>query len=190
MKKETIKTTLNFENPESCEKLVTPFDNDKGEIIAESKVAKDYYMLSNAPDAGNNYEERRANLRAKIKTLLQNYDSMRENKYRATICTFYKEKSATSSSGRVRKVETISISEIYEFIPSTIEHTTNGDMKKGPDISDNMRVVTWITGTESGRAWTFVRIKAKYTNSYISKTIADEIMQIKLELNSLGIPAE
>ncbi|MFN3918653.1 MAG: hypothetical protein ACK4K0_13105, partial [Flavobacteriales bacterium] len=64
----TIISTLNFDNPQSCEEIVTPFINDKGEVIAESKVAKEYYMTSNAPDAGNNYDERRANLRAKIKT--------------------------------------------------------------------------------------------------------------------------
>ncbi|MCK6607834.1 MAG: hypothetical protein L6Q46_05955 [Flavobacterium sp.] len=176
------------DRPQSCENTVTSYVNARGEIIAESKVAKEYYMTSNAPDAGSNYDERRANLRNRIKQLLLNYEQKRKNEYSLTTCTYYKTKSATSKSGRVRKDATIVIPEEYEFIPSSIEHTTNGDMKKGPSIVG--RTIKWTTGTESGRASTFVRIKAKYTENFIKKSINQEIADIKLELNNLGIPAE
>lgn len=177
------------DSPVSCDHVVPPFANDRGEVIAKSKVAKEYYLTSPASDdVGHTFDQRTANLRTKIASYFAAYISDRTEKYNLTRCTFHKVKTATSQSGRVRKSESIVIDNSFEFIPSTLEHTTNGDMKGGPNI--NGKSIDWVTGTNSGRAKTFVRISVRYTQEYIKSSLDSEIAAMKLELNNLGIPTE
>jgi len=166
-----------------------------GEIVSKVKLAKEYYMTSQDPDAGNTFEERTANLSKKIKSLFKEFREKRTTQYQNVQIVFTGSDWATGK--HTSKTVTIP-KNVYIF--TKIVRTTNGDWKGGPDINGVNRAewfegdipggsVTWTTGGHR-RAETFWTINAKYTSDYISSTIGIEEKSIKQMLNSQNLPTE
>jgi hypothetical protein len=166
-----------------------------GELVSKSKVAKDYYMYSTDEAAGRTFEERTKNLAKHIVPLLKEFADLRKGHYRAAAMTF---KGSDWATGKHTSKTEVIAADTYTF--TSIDRTTNGDWKGGPEIAGIDRSgwssgdipggsVTWITGGHH-HADTYWVITAKYAESFIERAVQSELEEAKKELYELKIPTE
>lgn len=172
-----------------------PLSYYSGELISQVKLAKEYYMTSTDPAAGNTFEERTANLSKKIKSLFETFKQTRTQEYRTLSFQF---KGSDWATGK-HTPKTVTIP-ANTYIFSKIVRTTNGDWKGGPVINGVNRAswfegdipggsVRWVTGGH-GKAKTNWTITARYSDSYITSLTANDTTALKNMLNAQGLPSE
>jgi len=181
--------------PQSITNQVPSISEFSGEIVSKVKLAKEYFMESNGPDVGRDFEERTANLSKRIVALFQEFREKRTTQYQNVQIVFTGSDWATGK----HTSKTVSIpNDVYIF--TKIVRTTNGDWKGGPIINGADRSkwfegdipggsVTWVTGGH-GSAETAWTINAKYSAAYISSTINNEEKSIKEALHAVNLPTE
>jgi hypothetical protein len=175
--------------PAQCFTQLTPFSNHKGKMVSQVKMAKEYFMNSTDPAAGNTYEERTANLKNEAKSIFAYYVTQRTNELKTILCKFREEKTCTNGTHSLKVVYgSLTIPDNYIMMPETIEKTQSGDLKA---FSINGNRIDFGAGRSSpGRAVAFVSVLARYTDGYISTFIENELAQVRVELNSLNLPTD
>lgn len=159
------------------------------EIMATAKTAKEYYLTSPDPAAGNSFEERMKNLKTKIDSIINDFKSDRFTEYEKVSCKFYKNCHTSNNHGRTRTKETLRIPIYYILLKETFKRTMNGDFKGGPTYHPDSNYISWVTGTESGSADAFISIHAKFKPDHINEIIIpQDVKTIKIELNKADIP--
>lgn len=177
--------------PQSWIHPMPPSFNDvmKGQITSQVRDAHQYFMYSNGPDVGRDYDERKANLQKKISSTFKAFLTARYKEYEKTLCLYY---ATTQSNAGNTKSNTITAENGLNLIPDSIDRTTSGEWKGGPYYAPdeiNPVSVSWTTGGNR-TASTYVYIKGKYNIEFIKGIIVTELNIARRELHELGIPTE
>jgi hypothetical protein len=172
-----------------------PVSQLSGDMVSEIKMAKEYYMTSNAPDAGQTYDERKKNLSTRTRKIFEDFSTKRTNQYKEVriVFTDYDWK----TNGTITTTANIPAN-VYTFYQ--MQRTTNGDWKGGPSINGADRsgwfsgdipggAVSWRTGGHhhSETHWT---IRARYADNYISSLVDQDVRSVKSTLQSMNLPTD
>jgi hypothetical protein len=172
-----------------------PLSQSSGDMVSEIKMAKEYYMNSSAPDAGQTYDERKKNLSVRIKKIFEEFSTKRTNQYKEVRIVF--EDFDWKTNGTITTTANIPAN-TYTFYK--MKRTMNGDWKGGPTINGADRTgwfegdipggaVSWRTGGHhhSETHWT---IWARYSDNYVASLVDQDVRSVKSTLQSMNLPTE
>lgn len=163
-------------------------DSSRDQVVATIRSAHRYFMESADPSAGKTYNERTSNFDAVAAARLREYKSARTAQYSRVECKY---EGSDNTTGRgARSNATIKTIPGQYFIIGTLERTTNGDWKGGPQWAGDSKEfpisLTWTTGGYRP-ANTFVKVTGKYIPSYITQSVEAELSAIRKVLADSGI---
>lgn len=174
--------------PTSCANPVPLLDSlGRSQMAARVRTAHQYYMNSTDASAGRTLEERTANFDRAAADLFRTLRRERTARYEATVCDY---KGVDWNQGGRSSWKTLSVEPGFYLVTSTLERTTNGDWKGGPEWGGDPSFPTsirWKTGGHR-RSETFVNIKARYLTAHITEQVRAELTSVREELARLGIP--
>lgn len=177
-----------LDDPVSCENPVPAFDAAaQRQMVAKLKTANTYFMTS--PDLGvtGSYEDRKARFDSTAVAELRSFRDQRLSQYRATVCQYAGSRSTSGRNARSRT--TLTAATGHYLLPATLERTTNGDWKGGPTWggpAGEPTSITWVTGGYRP-ASTFVRIKGRYSESFLVARVRQELDGVRKELADAGV---
>lgn len=178
-----------FVDQTSCENQVPLFDSSaRDQIAARIKTAYQYHMTSTDPAAQGTYEQRLERFNTAATADLRAFRDLRRSQYQATVCRY--DGSRRTSGRGARSATTLTVAEGQYLLRETLERTTNGDWKGGPNYggpADAPTSITWVTGGYRP-ARTFVRIQAKYSESFIRTRVQQELADVRRVLADANIP--
>lgn len=185
----TRRLPVTFAGPVFCENPIQAFNSSvRDQIVARIKTAYEYFLHSQDPAAQGTYEQRMERFNSAAAAELRTFRDLRRSQYQATRCR-YEATNHTTSRG-ARDAKTLTVDEGHYLLRETLERTTNGDWKGGPDYggpADAPTSITWVTGGYRP-ADTFVRIWAKYSESFIRTKVQEELADIRKVLADANIP--
>lgn len=169
---------------------VSELSNHQGVIVTSIKLAKEYYMNSTDPAAGNTFQQRRANLLKEVKNMFADFKSTRTTEYQKVsyIFTDFIKCKKSGNDGNLKLCwHVMSINEGCSI--TRIEKTENGNMKKWERTGNTF---SYAAGkTSPGTAKVDVQIKANYSAPYITTGLLEnDLKLIRAALDVLNLPSD
>ncbi|MDB5206111.1 MAG: hypothetical protein JWR72_1186 [Flavisolibacter sp.] len=169
---------------------VSELSSHQGVIVTSIKLAKDYYMNSTDPAAGNTFQQRRANLLKEVKTMFSEFKTARTSEYQK-VSYIFTDQIKCKKSGNDGNLKlcwhTMPINEGCTVM--SIVKTENGNMKKWEPSGNTFRYAAGKTSP--GTATVDVQIKANYSSEYIKNGLLEnDLKTIRAALDALNLPSD